>query len=86
MLIRMSSQYTPSSLDEKSDRAYKKELKSDEKTKKRTDELDANSERLKQLIFDTKKDLQDQQRESENFDVRLEDLEKIGRASCRERV
>ena len=42
-------------LDEKSDRAYKKELKSDEKTKKRTDELDANSERLKQLIFDTKK-------------------------------
>lgn len=63
-------------LDEKSDRAYKKELKSDEKTKKRTDELDAKSERLKQLIFDTKKDLQDQQRESENFDVRLEDLEK----------
>lgn len=41
-------------LDEKSDRAYKKELKSDEKTKKRTDELDAKSERLKQLIFDTK--------------------------------
>lgn len=38
-------------LDEKSDRAYKKELKSDEKTKKRTDELDANSERLKQLIL-----------------------------------
>lgn len=63
-------------LDEKSDRAYKKELKADEKTKKRTDELDAKSERLKQLIFDTKNDLQDQQRESENFDVRLEDLEK----------
>lgn len=63
-------------LDEKSDRAYKKELKSDEKTKKRTDELDVQTERLKQKIFDAKKELLVQQKESENFDIRLEDLEK----------
>ena len=63
-------------LDEKSDRAYKKELKSDEKTKKRTDALDAKTEDLKKRIFDAKKELLIQQKESENFDVRLEDLEK----------
>ena len=65
-----------SALDEKSDRAYKKELKSDEKTKKRTDELDVQTERLKLKIFDAKKELQVQEKESENFDIRLEDLEK----------
>jgi len=70
-------------LDEKSDRAYKKELKSDEKTKKRTDELDGESMRLKKLIFEAKQDLVIQQKVSNDFDIRLEDLEKTEETRAR---
>jgi DNA sulfur modification protein DndD len=61
-------------LEEKSDRNYKRELKSDSKTEKEAKRLDKIIEDLKGKISDAEKDLKKQQQVSDDFNVRIDDL------------
>ena len=61
-------------LEEKSDRNYKRELKKDSKTREEANRLDKSIEELKGKISTAEKDLKKQQQVSDDFNVRIEDL------------